>query len=212
MSPSKAFKINSLGVILSKRLTSVLTQLLTYVVKQNTYLCYETVPYVIYQLGALDGFARSQGFRLQHVKLHGAFYNRAMGDKALAESVIKAIMDMDPGLSIMALSGSKFARLGEEMGAKIVHEVFADRAYNDDGSLVDRSLDGAVIGDEGMAIARVLKMVTEARVQTLNRKKIGIRADSICVHGDNPKALAFVKKIRQALEKEGITIRAFGRE
>ena len=106
----------------------------------------------------------------------------------------------------MGLAGSKMITAAEEIGLKAASEVFADRAYNDDGTLVSRKLPGAVIKDKELAIKRVVRMVKEGKVESINGKDIDIKADSICVHGDNPKALEFVKNIRETLEKEGVTI------
>lgn len=171
----------------------------------------EAKAYVIYQVGAMDAFARAEGLELQHVKLHGAFYNTAMEDEDLARAVIEACQSINPNLVHLALSGSKFFDIARSMGAKVSQEVFADRAYNDDKSLVSRKIEGSVITDEEEAIARTIRMVKEGLVRTINGKDIEIVADSICVHGDNPKALAFVKKIRQALREENIGLRALGK-
>lgn len=171
----------------------------------------EARAYVSYQVGAMEAFARAQGLELQHVKLHGAFYNTAMADEDLARAVIEACQAINPKLVHLALSGSKFVDLAKSMGARVSQEVFADRAYNDDKSLVSRKVEGAVITDEDEAIARTVRMVKEGLVRTINGKDIEIVADSICVHGDNPKAIAFVKKISDALLAENIGLRALGK-
>lgn len=172
----------------------------------------ETQDYVTYQMGALAAFAASSGARLQHIKLHGALYNTAMADEDLAKALIDRVLTIDPEIYFMALSGSVFARLAQDMGARVAQEVFADRAYNEDGSLVSRKLPGAVIEDEDQAIDQVLNMVENGRVVTITGKEIEIQADSICVHGDNPQAINFVRKIRQALEGRGLEVRALGKK
>lgn len=166
----------------------------------------EAKAYMIYQLGALEALARLAGGKLQHMKLHGAFYNRASRDKKMAEGVVEGLLEYNKDIILLALGGSLLARLGEEKGLKVAHEVFADRAYNRDGTLVDRKLEGAMIHDQREALERVRRMVIEKKVQSIEGEDIEIRADSICVHGDNPQAVQFVKDIREGLEKDGIRI------
>ena len=159
----------------------------------------EAKAYVKYQLGALQAFAKAHGVKIQHVKPHGALYNMAAVDEKLAKAMCEAVYEVDKDIIFMGLAGSKMITAAEEIGLKAASEVFADRAYNDDGTLVSRKLPGAVI-------KRVVRMVKEGKVESINGKDIDIKADSICVHGDNPKALEFVKNIRETLEKEGVTI------
>ena len=166
----------------------------------------EAKAYVKYQLGALQAFAKAHGVKIQHVKPHGALYNMAAVDEKLAKAMCEAVYEVDKDIIFMGLAGSKMITAAEETGLKAASEVFADRAYNDDGSLVSRKLPGAVIKDKDLAIQRVVRMVKEGKVESINGKDIDIKADSICVHGDNPKALEFVKNIRETLEKEGVTI------
>lgn len=170
----------------------------------------EARAYVIYQVGALTEFAKASGVKLQHVKLHGAFYNMISANAKLAEEVAKAIYDADKGLIVMALAGSELVKASKELGLKVAEEVFADRAYNSDGSLVSRKLPGSVIHDKDIAIERVKRMVMEGKVTAIDGKDININADSICVHGDNPEAVAFVKLIRERLEADGIKIKSIG--
>lgn len=167
----------------------------------------EAKAYVKYQLGALMAFTQSRGIRLQHVKPHGAMYNMAAVDEKLALAMCEAVYEIDKDIIFMGLAGSKMITAAEKIGLRAASEVFADRAYNDDGTLVSRKLPGAVIKDKDLAISRVIRMVKEGKVESINGKDIAIKADSICVHGDNPKALEFVKNIRQALEKEQIEIK-----
>lgn len=166
----------------------------------------EAKAYVLYQLGALDGFCRSVGIRMQHVKPHGALYNMAAKDYALAEGICQAIAEFDKDLIVLALSGGQLARAAQDMGLRTALEVFADRAYEEDGTLVGRGKPGAMITDEEEAISRVIRMVKEQTVTAITGKDIPIRADSVCVHGDGESALAFVERIRQALGQEGIAL------
>ena len=166
----------------------------------------EAAAYITYQLGALYAFAKSMHTRLQHVKPHGALYNMAGKDYRLALAIAKAVKDFDPSLILMGLSGSESVRAAEEIGIPVAREVFADRAYMPDGSLVPRSMEGAMIRDENEAIRRVIRMVKEHKVTAIDGTDIEIVPDSVCVHGDNEKALTFVTQIRSALEAEGIGI------
>lgn len=166
----------------------------------------EAKAYIKYQVGALWAFTHSHGLKMQHVKPHGAFYNMAAVDEALAAAICEGIYAVDPGLILLGLANSKMIAAAEKIGLPAAQEVFADRAYNDDGTLVSRKLPGSVIHDKEIAIARTVRMVTEGVVETINGKTIPIKADSICVHGDNPSALEFVKNIKQALEAKGVKI------
>ena len=166
----------------------------------------EAKAYVLYQLGALDAFCRVNGVKMQHVKPHGALYNMAAKDYTLSTAICEAIKEFDSNLIVLALSGGQLAKAAQDMGLRTAMEVFADRGYEEDGTLVDRHKEGAMITDENEAIARVIRMVKEKKVTAVTGKDIPIQADSICVHGDGAKALAFVEKIREAFEKEGIQI------
>ena len=168
----------------------------------------EAGAYVKYQVGALMAFAKGHGLRLQHVKPHGALYNMAAKDEKLAEGICKAIYSIDPELIFMGLAGSVMLEAAERIGLQTASEVFADRAYNDDGSLVARSKPGAVIHDPEAAVARAVKMAKECKVISINGKEIDIRADSICVHGDNPKAIETVIKLRNALIEQGVEVKS----
>lgn len=166
----------------------------------------EAGSYVLYQLGALDAFCKAEGIRLQHVKPHGALYNMAAKDYELALGICRAIKAFDPGLIVLALSGGELARAAADLGLAVASEVFADRAYEEDGTLVSRGRPGAMITDEDTAIRRVVRMVKEGKVEAVTGRDIAIRADSVCVHGDGPKALAFVRKISAGLRREGIEL------
>lgn len=166
----------------------------------------EAKAYTTYQIGALDAFCKSQGTKLQHVKPHGAMYNMAGKDYKLAEAICQAIYDYDKDLIVMALSGGALVQAAKDMGLRVANEVFADRAYEEDGSLVNRRKEGAMIVDEGEAIARVVRMIKEEKVTAITGKDIPIHVDSVCVHGDGVKALAFVERIREKFALEGIKI------
>lgn len=161
---------------------------------------------MIYQLSALDGIARTYGLKLNHVKPHGALYNATFKDENLARVIAQAVKDFNPKLKLMGLANNNLVSAGEAIGLEIKNEVFADRAYEDDGTLVSRSQDGAMITDSAFAADRVIRMITEGKVESINGKDVDIQADSICVHGDGVKALEFVKEIRRQLEGKGISI------
>lgn len=166
----------------------------------------EVKTYIKYQLGALQAFAKAAGVELQHVKPHGALYNMAAKDAKLAMAIAEAIKEVDDNLILMGLANSEMIKAGEALGLKVANEVFADRAYNDDGTLVARTLPGAVIHDKDLAIKRVIRMVKEGKVESINGKDVEITVHSICIHGDNPEALVFSKNIREALINEGVEI------
>lgn len=167
----------------------------------------EAKAYLTYQLGALSAFAKSAGLSLQHVKPHGALYNMAAVDEKLSKALAEAVYEFDKSIVFMGLAGSKMLTEAEALGLKTASEVFADRAYNEDGTLVSRKLPGSMIKDKELAIRRVVRMVKEGKVESITGKDIDIKADSICVHGDNPKALEFVKTIRETLAAEGVQIK-----
>ncbi len=164
--------------------------------------------YVKYQVGALNAFVVAEGGRLQHVKPHGAMYNMAAKDKALADAIAEAIVEVDSELILMGLSGSQLLTSAKEKGLQTASEVFADRAYQNDGTLVPRSIEGAVIHDKDIAVAQVIQMIKEGTVTSMTGEVVPLTAESICVHGDNKKALEFVEMIHQRLEDENICIGA----
>ncbi|EMG4087683.1 LamB/YcsF family protein [Campylobacter coli] len=168
----------------------------------------EAKNYALYQLGALFGFAKAKDMKIQHFKAHGALYNMAVLDENLALALCEAVASFDENIIFLGLSNSAMNEAAKKKGLRYANEVFADRAYNDDGTLVSRKLEGALIHDENLAIKRVIKMIKESKVTSINGKEIDLKADSICVHGDNAKALEFVKKIKENLTKEQIQIKA----
>lgn len=161
---------------------------------------------VTYQIGALDAFCKAAGIKLQHVKPHGAMYNMAAKDEALAKAICQAIYEYDKDLILMGLANSQMLVQAKAMGLRCAAEVFADRAYEEDGTLVARTKPGAMIEDEDLAVSRVVRMIKEGKVTAITGKDIAITADSVCVHGDGPKALAFVGKLRAAFAAEGIEV------
>ncbi len=167
----------------------------------------EAKAYTLYQLGALDAFCRTQGVKLQHVKPHGALYNMAAKDYELARGICEAIYEFDKDLIVLALSGGQLIRAGQDIGLRTALEFFSDRAYEEDGTLVNRRKEGAVITDENEALARVVRMIKENKLTAITGKDISIKADSVCVHGDGVKALEFVEKIREKLTDEQIAIK-----
>ena len=168
----------------------------------------EVKAYVQYQVGALSAFCAAAGVPLCHVKPHGAMYNMAAKDEALARAICEGILEVNPALTLLALSGSAMVRAARELGVGVKSEVFADRGYQADGTLVPRGRPGAMITDEDEAIARVIRMAKEGVVRSVDGMDVPLVADSVCVHGDGEKALAFVRRIRAALTDAGIEVRA----
>lgn len=165
--------------------------------------------YILYQVGALQAFCHANGVKLQHVKLHGAFYNTACVTPTLADAVLNAIAALPDTPAVMALSGSYIAQEGKRRGIPVIQEVFADRGYTDEGTLVPRNEPGAFVKDPEEALQRILQMINEGTVTTNTGKVIPIIADSVCVHGDNPSAVAFTEALRKGLTNAGLTVTNF---
>ncbi|WP_350334990.1 LamB/YcsF family protein [Coralliovum pocilloporae] len=165
---------------------------------------------IIYQIGAIQAMARVNGAHVRHVKLHGAFANMASRDKALADMYVEAARAVDPDLYVVAMASTALEKATLEQGGNIAREVFADRAYNDDGTLVSRSVPGSVIHDADMAADRVLKMIDDQAVTSINGVRTPVKPETICVHGDNPAAVAMASALRNRLEKAGIAVKMFG--
>jgi UPF0271 protein len=165
---------------------------------------------VIYQIGALWGFCLAEGVKMQHVKVHGAMYNVAEKDVAVATAIAEAIKAVDPGLYMLCLANSAMVTGAKNAGVKYVEEAFADRAYTPQGNLVSRKQEGAVIHDVDLVAQRVLSMVKNGSVTAIDGTEVPISAQTICVHGDTPGAVAMIKKIREKLDREGIIVKAFG--
>ena len=166
---------------------------------------------VVYQIGALAAIARSEGVSLSHVKAHGALYNMAVTDNALAGALARAVMAVDPALIFFALPGSELARAASALGLQVALEGFADRAYEPDGTLTSRSRAGAVIHDVDAVVARALRMVTEGTVTASEGSTLEMRVDTICTHGDTPGAQALTRALRTSLERAGVTVAAVAR-
>ena len=157
---------------------------------------------VLYQIGALQALCRAEGTKLHHVKPHGAMYNMAAKDEVLALAIAEAVAAFDDSLVLVGLSGSCMKAAAEAKGLRFAAEVFADRAYEDDGSLVSRTKPGAMIEDEDLAIARMLRLMTEGVIESVNGREIRPDADTICVHGDSPRAVAFARRLKESLTAE----------
>ncbi len=163
---------------------------------------------ILYQVGALAAFAKAEGAKLHHVKPHGALYNAAAKDAALAQAIAQAVKDFDDQLILVGLAGSESITAAQNVGLRTASEFFADRAYQENGTLVPRTLAGAVITDKQKASERTLRAVKEGVVESETGTVIPIAADTICIHGDNPAAVAFAAEIHAALEAAGVTVRA----
>ena len=163
---------------------------------------------ILYQVGALAAFAKAEGAQLHHVKPHGALYNAAAKDATLAQAIAQAVKDFDDQLILVGLAGSESITAAQNVGLRTASEFFADRAYQENSALVPRTLTGAVITDKQKAIERTLRAVKEGVVESENGTVIPIAADTICIHGDNPAAVAFAAEIHAALEAAGVTVRA----
>lgn len=163
----------------------------------------------IYQIGALRGLARAAGTEVRYVKPHGALYNTIAHDERQAQAVIAGVIAVDPGLALVGLAGSAGLRLAAEAGLDTVAEAFADRAYLPGGVLVSRREPGAVLHDADVIAARMVRLATEGLVRTLDGSDTAIAADSICVHGDSPDAVAIARAVRAGLDRAGVDVRAF---
>jgi len=163
---------------------------------------------VIYQLGIFQAIAEHCGVRPNHVKPHGALYNMAARDAELADAIARAVAAVDAKLIFFAPVNSALARAGKAEGLQIAHEVFADRNYCSDGSLVSRSRPDALLHNPSEAAPRVLRMLREGKVRSVDGVDVDVRAETICLHGDNPEAVSFARALREQLEKEGVMFRA----
>ena len=162
---------------------------------------------LIYQIGAIQGMAASLDMRVTHYKIHGALSNMACEDADLAMAAARAVKSVDQDLIFLVLSGSELEKAGETLGLNVAREVFADRAYEDDGMLVSRKKEGAMIEDSVVAGRRMVQFIEDGAMQSINGKRIPVSIDSICVHGDSPTAVAMAKSVRNALIDAGIEIK-----
>lgn len=163
---------------------------------------------LLYQLGAAKALCEAENVPMSYVKPHGALYNMAAKDPALAKLIAATVKQFDPELKLMGLSGSLMLTVAEQQGLETISEVFADRHYLADGSLVPRTRDDAMVENDEEAISQVLQMVLEGNVPTVDGGNVAIKAESICLHGDGEHAVAFAEQIRKALEEKGILVKA----
>jgi len=163
---------------------------------------------VIYQMGALQAFTGAK--RLQHVKPHGAMYNMAVDDQDLATAICEALLEVDSDIVLLALAGSQWISIAEDLGLRIGREIFADRALNTDGTLVSRSKEGSVIHDIQEVVDRSLRMVTEGKAVAISGEVIDVEADSLCLHGDTPGAVDMALALKQALVAEDVEVTPLG--
>lgn len=161
---------------------------------------------VLYQLGALSAFVEAAGTKMHHVKPHGALYNLAAKDNGVALAIAKAVYDSNKSLRFVGLSGSELIKAGAKVGLTVISEVFADRTYQDDGTLTPRTSAGALIENERDAARQVLEMVVNQKVRTVSGKEIAIKPDSVCIHGDGKNALAYAKAIVKELRANHVSI------
>jgi UPF0271 protein len=164
---------------------------------------------IAYQIGALQGVASLAGHRVSYVKVHGALSNMANGDEDLALGIARGIKGADPSLINVCMPGLAMERQSDTLGLRVAREVYADRTYDDSGNLTSRKKPGAVLHDPDAAAARVLAMVQDKAVTTVTGKRIPVEIDTICVHGDEPSAVAMARTIRAVLEANGVTIAPF---
>ncbi len=163
---------------------------------------------MLYQIGALQAITRAAGGQLRHVKPHGMLYNQAATDPQLADVMAAAVKAVDSQLWLVGLAGSELIRAAQRHGLTARQEVFADRAYQADGSLVPRSQPGALLDSTAAALEQSLGMIRQHRVQALTGEWIAVQADTLCLHGDGPHALAFARALRTALQQAAIQVRA----
>lgn len=161
---------------------------------------------LIYQIGALQAIAHSEGGKLSHVKPHGMLYNQSAQEPELANAIARAVKAVDPQLVLVGLANSESIRAGQALGLKTRQEVFADRGYQADGSLVPRSQPGALIESDEQAISQTLGMVRQGQVRSLSGEWVNVQADTVCVHGDGAHALAFASQLRNAFEQHQIQV------
>lgn len=171
----------------------------------------EAYQMVLYQIGALSGFVKAAEGKLHHVKAHGALYNMAAKDVALSRAIVQAVHDFDPTLILYGLAGSEMIRAAKQMGITTAAEVFADRTYQDDGSLTPRTQANSLITNEQQAIDQVIMMVKHQQVISVNKKSVPLNAETLCLHGDGAHAVEFAKLINNKLKNEGIAVKAPGR-
>ncbi|MGE5131159.1 MAG: 5-oxoprolinase subunit PxpA [Sphingomonadaceae bacterium] len=163
---------------------------------------------VLYQAGAVQAFARAAGARLHHVKCHGALYNMSTGDAALSDAMARAVRDLGDDVILYTLSNSLTLEVAKKLGLRVAGEAFADRGYSDDGTLAPRGAPGAMIEDEDKSVAQALGMIEGGYVTSLSGKRVPVAPDTLCLHGDQPGAVAFAKALRKAFAARNIALGA----
>ncbi len=163
---------------------------------------------VVYQAGAVEAFARAAGAKLHHVKCHGALYNMAAMDEGLSEAMVRAVKDLGSGVILYALSLSRNFEIAKKAGIPVAGEVFGDRGYSDDGTLAPRDRPGGMIEDAEASARQVLGMIEEGYVTSLDGKRVPVAADTLCLHGDQPGAVAFAKNLRRVFTERNIQVAA----
>ncbi|MDM5186466.1 5-oxoprolinase subunit PxpA [Bacillus sp. DX4.1] len=166
----------------------------------------EVYDYMIYQIGALDGFVRAAGGSMHHVKPHGALYNMAAVDPNIADVIAKAVYKVNPDLFLYGLANSEFVQAGKQYDLRVIQEAFADRTYQPNGTLTSRTEENALVTSEDNAIAQVLQMVQEERVQAVDGSTVPIAAQTICIHGDGAHAVQFAEKISRTFRLKNISV------
>ncbi|MFB6465466.1 LamB/YcsF family protein [Cytobacillus sp. Hz8] len=166
----------------------------------------EAYDLVVYQIGALSAFVKAEGGQVQHVKAHGALYNMAAKNQELSEAIAKAVYHVNPDLILFGIANSEILKAGKRIGLRTASEVFADRTYQQDGTLTSRKQADALVLDENQAVQQVVRMVKEQKVLTREGMDVDIVAETLCIHGDGVKALTFAQKIRRTLEESGIDV------
>ncbi|UCC62628.1 MAG: LamB/YcsF family protein [Anaerolineae bacterium] len=170
----------------------------------------EVEAFVLYQVAALSGFARAAGIELAHVKPHGALYNMAAQDRAMAEAIARGVARFSRDLVLVGLAGSRLVAAGLEAGLRVAREAFADRAYNVDGSLRSRRLPGAVLESPDKAAAQAVRLARDGVVVAYSGKQVAVEADTLCIHGDTPTALEIVRAVRRELAAAGVQVAPMG--
>jgi UPF0271 protein len=164
---------------------------------------------VLYQIGALEAMARASGTRVRYVKPHGALYNATVHHARQAQAVVDAVLAYDPGLPLLGLPGSELLAAGDRAGLRTVREAFADRGYTPEGTLVPRGEPGALLDDPDEVAHRVVRMVVDGNLEAVDGSLVGVEADSVCVHGDSPGAVAMAERVRAGLDQAGVEVRSF---
>ena len=168
----------------------------------------EVYALVAYQVGAFQALCAAAGLKMNHVKPHGALYNMAVRDPGLSDAIAHGILAVDQGAILFAPAGTELFKAAQELGLQTASEVFADRNYNSDGTLVSRTRPDALLRDPGEAAERVVRMLKEGKIRAVDGSDVAVRPETICLHGDTPGAVEFAHKLRARLENEGVEIQA----